>query len=218
MNRSPTISLTEEKMYILTRTRTANTTDPLAARNLAGQMAIAATKIVGQPVTAFENRFGESGAIIWSTRVDDMAQWDDLTAKLSADPTYQKLASQARPLFSLPTDRLTEILGSSVTSTTVSNLYASTSAVAAPGKIAAAVAHGIKIQEYVAKAGFVGMFGVSAFGAYGEVGWLLPADSAAELDRFHAFRGSDAGFIKLVDDGASLFLPGSGRNLLVSRL
>jgi hypothetical protein len=209
---------TEECMYIFTRTRTMNSSDPRAARDLAVQMANTASKVIGQPITAFENRFGEPGALTWSTRVNDMAELDDLTAKLTEDPTYLKLLDQARPMFSLPTDRLTQVLSSSVTSATVSRFYASTVAVAAPGKLGAAVAYGIRVQDHVAKAGFTGMFGSSVFGSYGELGWLLAADSMAELDRFRAFQTTDAAFIKLADDAGPLFVPSSGVNRLVSRI
>jgi hypothetical protein len=204
-------------MYIFSRTRIANPADAPAARELAVQMATATSKITGQPITAFETRFGDPGSITWSTTVKDMAQLDDLTTKLAADPTYLKLLAQARPLFSLPTDRLMQIVASSITSSQ-NTLYSSTSAVTSPGNLAAAIGFGIHVQEYVAKAGFAGLFGTSVFGAYGEVGWMLAADSMAEMDRFRAFQTSDAGFAKLIDEGGSLFIPGSGVNRLVSRI
>jgi hypothetical protein len=206
------------KMYIFTRTRTANSTDPFAARDLAGQLAAATTKVIGQPITAFETRFGDPGAITWSTRVNDLADLDDLSSKLAVDPSYLKLIGQAQLLFGLPTDELVQIVSSSVTDKAVRSFYATTVAVAAPGKLAAVVAYGITVHDYVANAGFQGMFGTSVFGNYGQVGWLMPADSMAELDRFRSFQTSDPGFIKLVDEGGPLFVPGSGTNRLVARL
>ncbi len=204
-------------MYVFNRIRIVNPQDYTEARQLAVKIASAATKIVGQPITAFETRFGGPGAISWSSPVADMAALEDLTTKLATDPGFQKMIEKGRPLWGPADDHLTQIIASNIKSSE-NRAYASTVATSAPGKLADVVAHGVKIQEYVAKAGFSGLFGSSVFGSYGEVGWLLGLESMAQLDDFRKFQTSDAGFLKLVDSGGSLFLSGSGMNRLVSRL
>jgi hypothetical protein len=204
-------------MYVFNRTRIANPTDLPEARRFAVKIAKAATDLVGQPITAFETRFGGPGAIGWSTPVADMANLDELQGKMAADPSMQKMVEKGLAMWGLPDDRLTQIIASSIKSSE-SSFYSSTTASPAPGKVSEAIAFGVKVQEHVSKAGFAGLFGASVFGSYGEVGWLLGADSMAQLDAFRTFQTTDAGFVKLVDSGGHLFLPGSGTNRLVSRL
>ncbi len=204
-------------MYVFNRIRIANPTDVMEARELAVAIAAAATKIVGQPITAFDTRFGHPGAISWSTPVSDMTALTDLTAKLAADPGFNKLVEKGRALWSNPDDGLLQIVSSNITNSN-DEFYASTVATPAAGKLAEAMAYGRKVQEYVAKAGFASLFGCSVFGPYGEVGWLLAAQSSAQLDAWQSFRAADPKFAKLVDDGGHLFVPGSGVNRLVSRL
>jgi hypothetical protein len=207
----------EDQMYVFNRIRIANPTDLMEARQLAVTIADAATKIVSQPITAFEARFGHPGAISWSTPVADMTALTDLTAKLAADPSFNKLLEKGRTLWSNPDDGLLQIVASNITNSN-DEFYASTVATPSAGKLVEAIAYGMKIQEYVAKAGFASLFGSSVFGQYGQVGWLLAAQSAAQLDAWQAFRSSDPKLAKMVDEGGHLFVPGSGVNRLVSRL
>lgn len=204
-------------MYIFNRTRIVNPTDLPEARELAPKLASAASKILGQPITAFETLFGGPGILSWSGVFEDMATFGDQSAKLAADPTFQKLTDKGRSLWGHPQDLLMHIIASSITSSE-NQLYASTSAIPLPGKIADAVAFGVKVQEYVTKAGFKGAFAASTFGPYGELGWLGGFDSMAELDSFQKFRNSDAGFAKLVDGSGPLFVANASVNRLVRRL
>jgi hypothetical protein len=204
-------------MYVFNRTRITNPTDLPEAKALAVKIASVASKIVGRPITAFETRFGGPGHISWSTPVEDMATLGDLTEKLSADPAFQKLMDKGRSLWGHAEDQLMQIIASSITSSE-NQLYASTVATPAPGKLAEVVAYGVKVQEYVTKAGFHGVFGASTFGRYGEVGWLAAFDSMTEVDAFQKFLHSDTGMAKLIDSSGPLFVAGSGFNRLVSRL
>jgi hypothetical protein len=204
-------------MYVFNRIRIVNPTDLPEARDLAPKLASAASKILGKPITSFETLFGGPGHLSWSGVVEDMATLADDAAKLAADPSYQKLAAKGLSLWGHPEDLLMHIIASSITSSE-NPLYASTSAVPMPGKIAEAMAFGVKVQEYVTKAGFKGAFAASTFGTYGELGWLGAFDSMTELDAFQKFRTSDAGFAKLVDGSGPLFVANVSVNRLVRRL
>jgi hypothetical protein len=204
-------------MYVFNRIRIVNPTDLPEARELAPKLAATASQILGKPITAFETLFGGPGHLSWSGVVEDMATLGDDAAKLAADPSYQKMVDKGRSLWGHPQDVLMHIIASSITSSE-NQLYASTSAVPMPGKIAEAMAFGVKVQEYVTKEGFKGVFAASTFGTYGELGWLGGFDSMAELDAFQKFRTSDAGFAKLVDGSGPLFVANASVNRLVRRL
>jgi hypothetical protein len=204
-------------MYVFNRIRTANAVDLPAARLLAPKIAAAASKVTGRPITAFETQFGHPGGISWSTIVKDMADLAEMSAKLASDPAIQALVTQGLPLWGLAEDHLIFIVASSISSSE-NSYYASTSALPAPGKIADAIAYGIKVQEHVTKAGFAGMFGSSVFGPFGEVGWLLGADSSGGLDAFQDFQHTDAGLASLIGEAGPLFVPGSSINRLVTKL
>ena len=81
---------------------------------------------------------------------------------------------------------------------TTRNFYSSTVAVPANGKIAEAVAFGVKTQTRLATTGLTTAFGTSVFGAYGGVGWLVGADTLAELDTLQHFMTTDAEFGTMV--------------------
>lgn len=204
-------------MYVFNRIRRANPADLPAARALAPKLAATASKITGHTVTSFEAVFGDPGVLSWSTVVSDMAQLGVATAKLGADADYQSMVGEGRPMWGHAEDSLIFIVASSITSSEAS-FYASTVALPAPGKVAEAIAYGVRVQEYVTKAGFAGMFGSSVFGPFGEVGWLLSADSYDGLDAFQTFQQTDAGLVSLISEAGPLFVPGSSTNRLVAKL
>jgi hypothetical protein len=204
-------------MYVFNRIRTAHSADLPAARSLAPQIAAAATKAAGRPITAFEALFGHPGAISWSTPVTNMADLQEVNAKLAGDSTLQGLVAEGLPLWGLADDHLTFIVASSITSSQ-NSFYAATTALPVAGKLAAAIEYGVKVQEYVTKAGFAGMFGSSVFGPFGEVGWLLGAESHADLDSFQEFQHTDAGFAAMIDEAGPLFVAGASTNRLVAKL
>lgn len=205
-------------MYLFNRTRTANATDLVAARAASVKIAEKITAILGQQVTPFETIFGAPGAIGFSTVVADMAQLSAEMAILTNDPSYQKFIAGYQNLWaSHAEDRLVNIV-SSGSGIADKEYYASTTAVAMPGRLVDATTFGVSAQAYVDKGGFPSLFGSSVFGAYGELGWLVGAADMAGLDAFQTFTQTDTGFMQLVDGVAGIFVPGASENRLVRRV
>lgn len=205
-------------MYLFNRTRLANPADLVAARAAAVKISEKITAILGQTVTPFETIFGGPGAISFTMPVADMAQLGANLAILANDPAYQKFIAGYQPLWaSNPEDRLVNIV-SSGGEIAGKEFYASTTAVAMPGRLVDASTFGVNAQAAVEKGGFPSLFGSSVFGAYGELGWLVGASDMSGLDEFQKFARTDAGFLQLVDGVAGIFVPGASDNRLVRRL
>ncbi len=207
-------------MYIFRRTSTVHQAHIQPAMEFAVAIAAKVTQITGRDLSVFTTLFGAPvGTIHWTTRVDSMADLGDLTAKLAADPGYGEMTTKASSLFAgLPEDSLVNIVSSSAMTPTTRHFYSSTVAVPANGKIVEAVAFGVKTQTRVATTGLTTAFGTSVFGAYGGVGWLVGADSMAELDTLQHFMTTDAEFGSMVAEAGSLFVEGSGVNSLIQKL
>ena len=206
-------------MYIFRRTRTINPTSDADARAFAVDIAAQASQVTGRPISPLEMVFGgPAGAISWTTPVASLADLGELQATLAADGAFAKAVAAGAKFFTdNAEDNIFQMIANGI-ETTDSALYSALSVVARPGAVADAVAFGIKMQAYLQNAGFATAFGPSTYGVFGEVGWIVAADTMAELDTLHEFMASDAGYAALSADATDLFEPRSGLLQLSRRI
>ena len=206
-------------MYIFRRTSSLKPEHMLDGMAFAVEVAAKVTSITGRDLNVFNTVFGAPiGTIHWTARFESLAELGDVTAKLAVDSGYMDMVQKASGLFSsLPSDSVVNIISSSLTGT-AQRYVAITEAVPANGKIAEAVAFGVKTQAHVAKSGRNTAFGTRPFGAYGAVSWVVAGQTLADMDTLQNFFTTDATFQKLVADASDLFVEGSGHNSLLERI
>ena len=159
-------------MHIFRRTSTARPDHLLDAITFAVEAAAITTRLTGRPMAVYNTRFGQPwGTIHWSTRFASIEEYYDFSTKLTAEPEYLALAAKGGNFFtSAPQDGLVNVVSATL-APEPRRFYASVLAVAKNGKLAEAVAFGVKAQAYVAKTtGLATAFGTSVFGPYGEMG------------------------------------------------
>jgi hypothetical protein len=206
-------------MYIFNRTRFPLPAHAVDANTLFVKLAARASVVTDRLVTAFAETFGDQpGALSLSCVVKNQAEQAKLSAAVAADREIQKLVASGANYWSANReDRLTRIVANGIDKTDAT-YYSSTTTVAADGRLLDAIALGVTLNDHVQKAGFSVAFGVSQYGPFGEIGWLLAADSAEVLDEFQAFSSTDEKIALLVNDMAALVLPGVSARRLIQRI
>ena len=206
-------------MYIFRRAITVKPDRYLQASQFAVEIASKIKQITGTEVSVFDTRFGAPmGTLLWTVRVDSFADLDTFRGKLLADPGYlELLATGSENFATLPEDAMMNIVSSNF-GASPKRYYSSTIATPANGHITEVMTFGVSTQTYLAEHGFTTAFGASVFGAYGSVGWLVGADTMADVDAFQAFLTTDPKFGPMVDASGGLFVPASGLNTLVERI
>jgi hypothetical protein len=205
-------------MYIFSRRVTARP-DQLA-QGLAAAVEIGqkASTVAGRPIGVYHARFGAPmGSILYSTRVETMAELEAMTNKMSADKKYAEWIAPMRAMFTPPEDAVVSIISSSITAPGA-RYVSGTMAIPANGKVAAAVEFGVKVQSHMSNAGFKSAFGSYPFGPYGALQWLTALDSWAELDKLNGFFATDPGFAAFLVEAGTLFVEGSATNTLVEKI
>lgn len=178
------------------------------------------TSVMGVLLGVYGVRFGAPlGSVMWTLRAESEAELADRSAKLIADPGYQEMIAKGIGLFAgPPTDSVSTVVSSTLTPTP-KRIYAVTRAVMANGKLRQAMEFGVRVQGYLTTAsGLSTAFLSSRYGEYGGVGWLLGADTMAEIDAANALEASDEKFQALLDEAGGLFVEGSGHNSLIEKL
>ena len=207
-------------MYIFNRTTTLDRHRMAEATGAAIDVAGEVTEITGMPISVFASRYGQPiNTNGWSTRVESQTELQAATDKLMANARYmQWLVSHSELFEDAPTDQLSTVVSSTLAGAP-KRYYTIISALAANGKLANAVAFGVRAQQFVADAtGLVTAFMTSVYGPFGTVGWLTGADSAAELDGLVDMQMTNADYHALVKEAGGLFVEGSGLTSLIEKI
>ena len=207
-------------MYIFNRSATLNPHRLVEATGAAVEVAGKVTEIIGLPVSVFASRFGRpTNTIGWSIRVESHAEVQANTEKLIVNEGYLQWVTAHSELFeTAASDRLSTVVSSTLAGTP-KRFYTIVSAVAANGKLADAVAFGVRAQQFVTEAtGLTTAFMTGVYGAFGEVAWLTGADSMSELDALAAMQMTNADYHALVAEAGPLFIPGSGLTELIEKI
>ena len=207
-------------MYIFSRTATIKPEHLEEGMGFAVDIAARVTSVTGKPLAVYNMAFGAPlGTVMWSTRYESQAEAADIGAKLAVDPGYMDAVRAHIGLFSAaPVDALVNVVSSTLEAQP-RTIYAITQATIANGKLAAAMAFGVKAQEFVAKAtGLPTAFTSSVYGAFGGVGWLTGGSSMADMDTLQTMESTNEKFLALLEEAGDLFVEGSGSNALIQRI
>ncbi len=207
-------------MYIFSRSTIAALGRQFDAMPAAIGVAELVTKVTGHEVNVFAGRFGApQGSVMWSARVESMAELQGITDKLMADQGYLDMLESMNGLFMAPSeDRLSRVLTAPIEGAT-SKYYAVTRAAMSDGKQAEAIALGVKVADYIGKAvGTTSAFTKATYGGFNDVSWILAFDSETDVDAFDDWQMTDSGYLDIVANAAGLFVEGSGHTSLIEKI
>jgi hypothetical protein len=177
---------------------------------------------LGQDVGLWAAAFGAPrGAMTYTARVEGIAGAQAMNAQLVGDADYMaKLATGVAFSGAPAQDNLLQPLHGEVgESPPVGSVATVTTAVVANGAYADAVAWGIEMAQLVESlAGTPMMFGMPAFGTFGQVTWISIAADAAAADAAGEAVNSNADYMGRLGAIGDLFVPGSGHRSLAIRV
>jgi hypothetical protein len=207
-------------MYIFSRSTVAALGRELDAIPASIEIGALASKIMGREVSVFAARFGApQGSIMWSMRVESLADLQENTEKLMADSGYAEKAESMNGLFMTPLD---DRFGRFVTTpleAATSKYYGITRAAMANGKFGDAIMLGIEAAEYIGKSlNCPSAFVKAAYGGFGDVTWITGFDTMAEVDAFDDWQMADDGYHEIVDRAGDLFVENTGHTSLIEKL
>ena len=207
-------------MYIFNRSTTLNRHRLVEATGAAVEVAGMVTEITGLAVSVFATRYGQPlNTIGWSTRLDSQAELQAANEKLIGNEGYLEWVSSHTELFEdAPSDQLSTVVSSTLAGEP-KRFYTLLTAAAANGRLADAVAFGVRAQQFVADTtGMATAFLSGVYGAFGTVAWLTGADTMGALDDLVAMQMTNADYHALVAEAGPLFLPGSGTTGLIEKV
>lgn len=177
---------------------------------------------LGQDVGLWAAVFGAPrGAMSYTARVEGIAGVQAMNAKLVGDADYMsKLAAGVAHGGGPAQDNLLQPLHGEVgEAAPVGSVATVTTAVVANGAYAEAVGWGIEMAQLVESlAGTPMIFGMSAFGTFGQVTWISVAADAAAADAAGEAVNSNADYMARLSAIGDLFVPGSGHRSLAIRV
>ena len=207
-------------MYIFSRSTIAALGRQFDAIPAAVGVAEMVTKLTGKELNVFIGRFGApQGSVMWSARTESMAELQEVTDKMMADPGYLEMLESMNGLFMAPSeDRLGRVLTGPIEAAP-SKYYSITRAAMINGKQAEAVAFGIRAAEYIGKSlGAQSAFTKSVYGGFNDVTWLTGMDTEADVDAFDDWQISDSGYHAIMAEAGELFVENSGHSSLIEKI
>lgn len=207
-------------MYVFSRRTLAALGKQLEAVPAAIEVAEKVADISGAEINVFTARFGAPlGSIMWSRRVDSMAELQAFSEKMLADAGYLEMVNGMAGLFMTPAeDSIGRVLNTPLEGTPA-RFWGVTQAAMTAGKYAQAVEFGVEIAEYMGSAlGAQSLFLKSGYGGFADVTWLVGFDSMDGVGAFDDWQLSDAGYQERVDKAAELFVENSGHQSLIEKV
>ena len=162
------------------------------------------------------------GTVAWSAWADSMDALNKGFAGLGEDDGYFDMVDKGQEFATdPPQDLLRRALhgGPGPTPPAPGAVTAVTTAVIANGHYAEAAAWGIEMAQLVQEiTNQPTMFLSNAYGTFGEVTWLSGSPDLATADAAGDAIQANPDYLKRLGDIGDLFLPGSGRQALVTRI
>jgi hypothetical protein len=178
---------------------------------------------LGREVALWNVLFGAPvGTMVYSARVDGIADMQTIGQTLIADPEYHERLATGRALSAgPPADSLaTPIYGElGDAPPPVGSVAVVTTAAIANGKYAEAIKWGIEIAQLVeGVSGAATMFLMQDYGAFGHVTWIGVTPDAASADAAGQKVNADPGYLDKLSAVGELFAEGSGHRALLARV
>jgi hypothetical protein len=195
---------------------------PLEIAAYAADMREFVSKKTGVEIGLWNVQFGAPlGTMIYSARVEGLAQLATITDTLMADPKYhEKLAKGADYVAGPAEDSLAQAIhGGEGDAPPVGTVITATRAVISNGMYADAVAWGVEMAIHSEKiTGYPVGFFMDTFGAFGAVAWLSGAPNVGEVEKAGDALNADPSYQGKLSAVKDLFLPGSGLRTLATRV
>jgi hypothetical protein len=203
-------------MYLVAHTRVVNPATSRAAVETAIEAGQRASQIIGLPVYTWSTLFGpEPLSVMWSGRVEHLADIVAADDTLAADHEFNGWSEQHNDLFASPVVRVVSQVVHGAPTGEPKSFIAVTRAVAANGALGEAMAVGIEIAEtFTRLTGHDAMFVTPVTGAYGGAGWIVGSDDLGQVEAANATLASNDEWLKLVDRAGHCFAPGATTMML----
>lgn len=176
-------------------------------------------------VALWGNVFGQPvGTFSFNTMVDGRAALGPATAALAGNPAYLEQLERGQEFAgAIPTEDLlrqlvhpTELAGDGAP---VGSFAEAITATPAAGQIGAAMAWGVEISNLATSVSGVPVsFWADAYGAFGQITWLIVYPDAAAVDAAQDKLNASADYIASIDGHGTLFVPASGERALYTRI
>jgi hypothetical protein len=208
----------EHHMYLYNRISTAHPDRYRDSVSFALSISKKVESLAGISVSVYSTLFGGPvSTLSWGTVFGSLGELETMREKL-ADPSYAAEVDKARGLFDgPPTDNLLKIISSDF-DTNPKRFYSGVIARVQPAKTVEAMALGIEIQKLMGSvSGAQSLFGATAFGE-SSCGWIMGANSLAEIETATSKGDKDKKFQQLVADFRAVVVPGTTSRNLVERI
>jgi len=176
----------------------------------------------GLPFSAWAVAAGDDlGVFVMSARIESFDQYMAANQAISQHPDFQALSKASVDVIEGPTRTgLGQVVAAAgEVSDTPRPLAVVTTATAAPGQQATAIAWATNLLNHVTElTGVAGMVTASIVGNIGNINWVQGLDSGAEIDELNAKLQADAGYLELVGQSGSLLVAGSSRRVMLAQL
>ena len=195
---------------------------PTAYMSYATEMRSYASDKLGQEIALWSVGFGAPrGSMTFTARVDGLAGVHAMNATLLSDADYMaKLATGATMGGGPAEDSLMQPLhGEMGDPPPVGSVATVTTAIVGNGAYADAIGWGIEMAQLVETiTGTPTIFGMSAFGTFGQVAWINVSADAAAADAAGQAVNAHADYMGRLGAIGDLFVPASGHRSLAVRV
>ena len=184
-------------MYLFTRSGRFGPRANRDAISFVGEVTEKVRQETGLDVHAWSATMSpELGTVVWATFVEDLEHLEQANDKLATSDSFLDLVERGGELFVGPlSDGLAQIVvGDIDPSAPTPNYVTSARAVAANGKLRAALDGGVEIAEAATR-----ITGVSSTGPYGGCAWNSGFADVGQLERAEAALMADSSWIELID-------------------
>ena len=209
-------------MHLFTRVATL-TGPPRATLGWATEMTAFVNARTAKEVGLWSVDFGlPLGTIAWSTVVDGVADLRSSFEGLMDDDGYHALVERGAEYFAVPAvDQLREVIRGDLTGSRppIGAVSTMTTAQISNGRYEEAMTWGAEMAAHVQQiTSMPTMFLADMFGPFGQVTWISGAPDAAAADAARQAVNADLDYVKRLGDIGDMFLPGSGRQSMATRI
>ncbi len=204
-------------MYLINRMRHFNGGDVKKTMGACVEVAAAATEVSGIPISVWTVNYHPFGAAVaWSARLESIAEYEAMTAKLGDSEDFLKLSEKVakRMPGHATVDSLHQIVAGSLPETPA-EYVALTQARAANSRRHEAAIWGAELAAAASKSLDVATaFAVGVYGAYGTMSWITAHPDAKSLDDTRTKMVADEALAAQMDAGGDLVQPDATQVLM----
>jgi hypothetical protein len=151
-----------------------------------------------------------SGSVAWTSFVNSMAEYADLTEKFMGNAEVQaKVAGAQDYVLELEVDRMLSIVHGEITEPAPVGAYVGTTRARAVASMGDVGPWSIKIADaFTSATALSALVANTAAGPMAEINWIVRFDDAAAIDTANAAAAGAAGYLDALAEGAGLVTDG----------